>query len=177
MDCTGIRRGAGRLACVPAITLAATAAAIMGPAPDPSAASSRVDSVERRVVWLINRERARHGAPRVSRVRALSRAADRHSRDMLSGNFFAHASRDGTPAVTRVLRYRRASLTGETLAYLHDGVPGDQAQRVVSMWMHSPGHRAVLLGRAFRRIGIGRRAGHLGGRPVTVVTADLQSAR
>jgi uncharacterized protein YkwD len=45
------------------------------------------------------------------------------------------------------------------------------------MWMASPGHRAVLLDRAFRRIGIGRRGGYLGGRPVTVFTADLQSAR
>ncbi len=177
MDCTGIRRGAGRMACAPAITLAATAAAVMGPTPDSSAASSRVDSVERRIVWLINRERKRHGAARVSRVRSLSRAADRHSRDMLGGNFFAHSSRDGTPAVTRVLRYRRARRTGETLAYLHDGVPGDQARKVVAMWLASPGHRAVLLDRAFRRIGVGRRGGYLGGRPVTVVTADLQTAR
>ncbi len=176
MSSTGKRRGGGRAASAPAIALAATAAAIMGPGADPSAASSRVDAVERRVVWLINRERARHGAPRVRRVRALSRAADRHSRDMLRGNFFAHSSRDGTPAVTRVLRYRRARRTGETLAYLH-GAPGDQARRVVGMWLASPGHRAVLLDRAFRRIGIARRGGHLGGRRVTVVTADFQSAR
>ncbi len=177
MSSTGIRRGGGRTACAPAIAFAATAAAIMGPGADPSAASSRVDAVERHVVWLINRERAHHGAPRVRRVRALSRAADRHSRDMLRGNFFAHSSRDGTPAVTRVLRYRRARRTGETLAYLHGGSSGDQARRVVAMWMASPGHRAVLLDRAFRRIGIARRGGHLGGRPVTVVTADFQSAR
>jgi uncharacterized protein YkwD len=47
---------------------------------------------------------------------------------------------------------------------------------VVRMWMHSPPHRASLLSRSFRRIGIARRKGSLGRTRAVVFTADLASA-
>jgi uncharacterized protein YkwD len=45
------------------------------------------------------------------------------------------------------------------------------------MWMDSPGHRAVLLSSTYRRVGIGKRAGRLGGRRACVVTADFGSRK
>jgi uncharacterized protein YkwD len=51
------------------------------------------------------------------------------------------------------------------------------ASTVVRMWMESPPHRAVLLSSGFRRIGIARRWGILGGSSRAVVTADFASRR
>jgi hypothetical protein len=45
------------------------------------------------------------------------------------------------------------------------------------MWLASPPHRAILLDPRFRRIGIARRWGRLGGAKQAVVTADLASRR
>jgi uncharacterized protein YkwD len=53
----------------------------------------------------------------------------------------------------------------------------NSASRVVQMWMASPGHRAVILTRGFRRIGIGRRSGALGSTRAIVYTADFSSRR
>jgi uncharacterized protein YkwD len=93
---------------------------------------------------------------------------------MLVHDFFDHISSDGTPFARRLRRYSNARLLGETLALL--GRSGG-AGRGVRMWMESPPHRAVLLGAGFRRIGIARREGRIGGFPQTVVTADFASAR
>ena len=45
------------------------------------------------------------------------------------------------------------------------------------MWMNSPGHRAILLSSSFRRVGIGKRTGDLGGDRACVVTADFGSRK
>jgi hypothetical protein len=49
--------------------------------------------------------------------------------------------------------------------------------RVVSMWMNSGTHRAVLLSSRFKRVGVARRGGHLGGGRACMVTADFASRR
>jgi len=181
MHSTGVRRRAGRrtrvlaLALLVAITLATASATA---APTAGAHPARLDGVERRVIQLINRHRASFGLRRLRGAWRLARAADFHSRDMLRGRFFAHASRNGMPASRRVGRFRRATHFGETLAFLSRTAVASQASAVVSMWMASPPHRAVLLAPAFRRIGVARRNGLLPtGVPGTVFTADLQSRR
>jgi uncharacterized protein YkwD len=45
------------------------------------------------------------------------------------------------------------------------------------MWMNSPGHRAILLSGKFRRIGLAKRTGSLGGNRACVVTADFASRK
>jgi uncharacterized protein YkwD len=45
------------------------------------------------------------------------------------------------------------------------------------MWMDSPGHRAILLSGKYRRIGLARRTGSLGGTHACVITADFGSRR
>lgn len=147
-------------------------------AADARGGSSRHDPTERRIVRLINKNRAVWGLPPVRMSRALGRSADAHSRDMLRRNFFAHNSSNGTPFDRRVRHYRRATRIGENLAY----VPrrkrrGGQARSVVGMWMASPAHRDVILSRGFRRIGVARRTGRLGSMRVTVFTADFSSRR
>ena len=144
-------------------------------APPVAHGSSRHDPTEKRVIRLINKNRAFFNLPKVRTSPALARSAEFHSRDMLRRNFFAHASSSGTPFDRRVRRYKRAVRVGENLAYVRGR--GSSARRVVSMWLNSPQHRAVIFNRSFRRIGVARRGGSLGSGRVTVFTADFSSGR
>jgi uncharacterized protein YkwD len=153
--------------------LAASLAVAGVPASARADASPRLSGSERAVIRLVNQIRAQHGLGRVRASRALSHAADRHSRDMLRRNFFDHSSSDGTSFDRRVRRYAHASMVGETLAAL--GRRSGGAATVVRMWMRSPPHRAILLTGGFHRIGVARRWGTLGNTRRAVVTADFAS--
>jgi uncharacterized protein YkwD len=140
--------------------------------PAARASSPRMDGLERAIVRSIDHRRAHHGLGPVRGSRSLARAADFHTREMLHGNYFAHPSRNGGSFATRIHRFTRARAVGETLAWAaHCG--RHAGRRIVSMWMHSPPHRAILLSPVFHRVGIGRREGSLGGGRVCVVTADF----
>jgi uncharacterized protein YkwD len=73
----------------------------------------------------------------------------------------------------RVRRYVRARAVGETLARVPFAMSGN-AGAIVDAWMRSPSHRATLLSRSFRRVGVARRAGRGGS---VFFTVDLASAR
>ena len=137
-------------------------------APAAQAGGPRIDRGERAVIASINRARASHGLRRLHRSRRLARAADAHSGNMLRANFFAHGS-----FVQRVRRYVHVRRVGETLAMTSHC----SSRAVVRMWLNSPSHRAVLLSRSFRRVGIGRRRGRLGATRACLVTADFASRR
>jgi uncharacterized protein YkwD len=137
------------------------------------ASSAGLDRTERKVVRLVNRIRARHGLRRLKASRALARAANDHTGDILRSDVVSHSSSDGTPMATRVRRYTGADWVGENIATVSRR--RSAARKVVRMWMSSPGHRAVLLSPSGRRIGVGTRAGRLGGRRLAVFTADLAS--
>jgi uncharacterized protein YkwD len=144
---------------------------------DARGGQNRLDSTERKVISLINGQRAARGLPPLTRSRRLARSADYHSWDMLRGNFFAHASSSGASFQGRVRRYSQAARVGENLAYVRNGQGRGQAERIVGMWMASPDHQAVLLSPGFRKIGVARRTGTLGTLRATVFTADLSSRR
>ena len=137
--------------------------------------AAHLSRVERALIRHVNDVRADHGLGRVRASGALSRAADSHSRDMLRRDFFDHTSSDGTPFEQRIRRYVDARMVGENLAAIGQRRGG--AGTIVRMWMNSPGHRAVLLSSDYRRIGIARRWGKLGGSREAVVTADFASRR
>jgi uncharacterized protein YkwD len=137
------------------------------------AAGPRLDRGEAAVVRGINRVRVRHHLPRLRADARLDRAADLHSSQMLRLDSFTHGA-----FAARLERFVRARAMGETLAWIpRASCRRRRVRRVVAMWMRSPPHRAILLSRAYRRIGIGRRGGRLGARSACVVTADFTSAR
>jgi uncharacterized protein YkwD len=150
-----------------AITAAAAAAA----------GSPRLDRTERAVIRGINHQRAAYGLPGVRAAARLSSAADHHSREMLFGNYFAHPSLNGGSMERRVRHYAHSRRVGEALAMLSGGCRRHMAGRVVRMWMASSTHRAILLSAGFRRVGVARRGGRLGGRRACMVTADFASRR
>jgi uncharacterized protein YkwD len=157
--------------------LAILAFGVAAPAPA-EAASARLDRQEKRVVRFINSIRRAHGLPGLKVSRSLNRAANYHSWEMVVGNFFAHSSRNGTSSAQRVRRFKRARRVGENLAYVPGSSRTNAAWTVVEMWMNSPGHRAVLLSPGFRRLGVARKSGSLGGgRRGIVFTADFTSRR
>jgi uncharacterized protein YkwD len=125
------------------------------------------------VIRRINDVRAQQGLGALRPARGLNRAADRHSRDMLARDFFDHPSSDGTPFETRVRRYARAAMVGETLATVPRRRGG--AAAIVGTWMTSAPHRAIVLDPRLSRIGLGHRWGSLGSQHTAVVTADFAS--
>lgn len=107
---------------------------------------------------LLNRVRARHGLPAFHLNAQLSHAARRHSRDMVRHRYFAHDSRNGRSPFDRMraTHYvpRAASWwLGENIGWGSGSLAEPIA--MVRAWMHSPPHRANILSRHFRDIGIG----------------------
>jgi uncharacterized protein YkwD len=157
------------LGCLLAAIFTVPAAAVAGPA--------RLDNRERAIVRGINAQRAHYGLARVSASKPLSRAADYHSWEMLDANYFAHESRNGGSFDARISRYTHKHAVGETLAMLGGKCGRGSARTIVNMWMNSPGHRAILLSSSYRRVGLAKRTGSLGGTHACVVTADFSSKR
>ena len=118
------------------------------PADQPTRPSARpfVDDL----VAAMNRERAASGLGPLRLNAKLSAAAGDRIDDMFRKHYFDHVSPDGMqPFVWVARRGYDYSIVGENLAA---GFP--TAPAVVSGWMHSPGHRANILGRSFDEIGI-----------------------
>jgi uncharacterized protein YkwD len=109
-------------------------------------------------ICLLNRIRAQHGLPPLRLDRRLSHAARGHSREMVRRRYFGHASPGGAPPYLRarharyIPRHGRWSF-GENIAW--GGGSLAQPAAIVRMWMHSPPHRANILSRHFRDVGVG----------------------
>lgn len=102
------------------------------------------DTYEERVQRLVNLRRERHGLRHVRFAQCADGTAERWSRFLAANNVFYHQS------MTTVLNACDASYAGETLGR------GPMTPRgLVRMWMNSSGHRAILLSRKARRIGVG----------------------
>ena len=162
------------------LVAAGLAAACVLPAPasasaSAAGASARQDRVERAVLRQVNAVRAQAGLRRLRRSRALARSADQTALDVVATSTLSHTSPDGTPMDTRLRRRVRAHAVGETLAAVP--VQRDEASAIVAAWMRSPTHRAQLLTASFRRAGVGRRRGVVGGARMSVLALDLASAR
>jgi uncharacterized protein YkwD len=145
----------------------------LGTAMRPADARGQASDFERRVIRLVNTVRAHHGVPPLIACARLGRAARVHSADLARRGFLAHESSDGTPMDQRVRRFLPARTVGETLASVR--ARSGAASTVVDLWLASPPHRAIMLSRAFGRIGIGLRVGAMGNAPALVVTADFAS--
>jgi uncharacterized protein YkwD len=120
-------------------------------------AAGNLGLVRAAVLCLHNRERSAHGLPLLRENAKLRRAARGHSGDMVRSRFFAHESRSGADVSARILetgyaRNRGWSL-GENIAW-GTGSLGT-AGAIQRAWMASPGHKANILRRQFREIGIG----------------------
>ncbi len=133
--------------------------------------AKRASSGEQQVLVLLNQIRVEHGLAPFAASAALHNAARFHSSDMLEGGYFDHNS--PTQAWdARIARYLEAPLIGEDIAWGQGsyGTP----EGIVSQWMHSRTHRAIILTAGLHRIGIGLATGTFSGAPGAVMaTADF----
>lgn len=116
------------------------------------------DALAKSAVCLLNKQRIRRGLRQLRVNSALSAAARRHTIDMVTRNYFSHISRSGTDLVDRLTQTgyiggARSWTVGENLAW--GSGTRSTPREIVNSWMASAGHRANILQRRFREIGIG----------------------
>ena len=115
-------------------------------------------AVRAAILCLHNRIRAQRGLPSLRENGRLRKAAERHSADMVRRGFFEHTTPNGVSMTDRITasRYvpRNAGWAiGENLAWGTGRLA--TPREVMRAWMDSPGHRANVVRRAYREIGIG----------------------
>jgi uncharacterized protein YkwD len=167
-----LRKGPGlAIACALAALLLVPAASQARPAGKAAQACANTDLKPTRanlelvrdaILCLHNRERLGRGLPKLKENPKLRRAAERHSDNMVSASFFDHTSPGGSTMLSRVrktgyTRGARSWALGENIAWGSGGLA--TAAQIHRSWMNSAGHRANILQRSFREIGIGVETG------------------
>jgi uncharacterized protein YkwD len=117
-----------------------------------------LEVVRSAVLCLHNAERARHGLRKLRENARLRGAAGRHSVRMVGSHFFDHTTPGGLTMGARIRSTgytsgARAWSIGENIAWGSGRLAS--AAQIQRAWMHSAGHRANILRRSFREIGIG----------------------
>jgi uncharacterized protein YkwD len=137
--------------------------------------------MRRGIICLVNAARRRNGLRPLRPNFKLTRAATRHSRSMVRRDYFSHyGPRGSTPgeriAQTGYFRGTDARAWGENIAA---GKRRSGSPKVVfRAWMHSPGHRDVILSGTYRHMGIGIAKGYPnGGSGGATYTLDVAMRR
>ena len=141
---------------------------------------SATSVLEQGVIARLNVIRRGHGLRPLRNNGRLAAAAAYHSGDMARKGYFEHDSANGTAFWRRIERFYpsrgfRSWTVGENLLWASNTYGPAFAVRE---WMNSPPHRANILSRDWREVGIGAvtvasAPGEYRGRPVTIVTADF----
>lgn len=131
------------------VALTAAVAAPLGlSAAAPAGAS--MASMTSEVITRVNAERKKVGCSPLRASEALRKAAQLHSYDMRTKNYFSHTSRDGRTPFDRMRAQRYRHGSAENIA------AGQRTARaVVTAWMNSTGHRKNILNCANKAIGVG----------------------
>jgi uncharacterized protein YkwD len=143
--------------------------------------AANLELVRAAIVCLHNQIRARNGLPLLHGNTRLRRAAEGHSADMVRAGYFDHTSRSGATMVDRILAagYVRADqgwLLGENLEWGTGSMATPRG--AVDAWMDSAGHRANILKRGYRQMGIGIALGTpSGGDRGVTITVDFGARR
>src|SRR3989442_8908141 len=113
-----------------------------------------LDSAELELVGRVNEFRAARGLPTLAVSDSLTAAAKWMSADMAVNNYFAHTSQDGRSPTQRMADAGYPALTtwtGEDLAAGYTATAD-----VLTGWINSPAHYAVLVNPQYHAIGVGR---------------------
>jgi uncharacterized protein YkwD len=128
------------------------------PDADLEPAAENLGRIRAAILCLHNQVRAEHDLPALRENKRLRKAALGHSRNMVARGFFAHTTPSGMTMVDRILKARYVGeddgwMLGENLAW---GTGSFATPRgAVRAWMDSPGHRANILKRGYRELGVG----------------------
>jgi uncharacterized protein YkwD len=140
--------------------------------------AGNVAVVRAAVLCLHNRERSARGLPALREHAKLREAAEGHSESMVADRFFSHDSPGGADMTDRILGTGYARDQGWSLGENIAWGTGDlaTAAEIHRAWMRSAGHKANILRRQFREIGIGIALGapvDTGGLDGATYTADF----
>jgi uncharacterized protein YkwD len=125
----------------------------------PAFAAISLNKYENQVLTAVNKQRAKHGLHALRLNAKLVDAARAHSTDMGEQKYFDHNSPDGETWSSRIIRYgyTRSGCSywkiGENI-YYGSGLYSSPSV-AVKAWMNSKPHRAVILTKVFRDVGIG----------------------
>ena len=146
----------------------------------PGARAVPMQSLQAGVLADINAFRHAHGLGPVRLSPALSAAARQHSMEMAARGYFSHSSANGSTFDKRIARFYPMGFhhfwsVGENLLW---SSPDVDPVGALNMWIASPEHKANLLNRRWREIGLSAvhsaaAPGTYAGRPVTIVTTDF----
>jgi uncharacterized protein YkwD len=104
------------------------------------------------VLAAVNSERAAAGCGALTLNADLTAAAQTHSADMASNNFFGHTGSDGSRSLQRA---QQAGYTGQA-GWENVAAGYSSAEAVVRGWMNSTtGHRENILNCNLREMGLG----------------------
>lgn len=148
---------------------------------DDAPSAANLEAFRAAIVCLHNQIRARNGLPLLRGNTKLRRAAEGHSAEMVRKQYFEHTSPSGRTMVDRILAadYVRADqgwVLGENLEWGTGSMATPRG--AVDAWMHSPGHRANILKRSYRHMGIGIALGiPAGGGNGATITVDFGARR
>jgi uncharacterized protein YkwD len=143
--------------------------------------AGNLEAVRSAIVCLHNQIRARNGLPLLRGNTKLRRAAEGHSAEMVRKSYFDHTSPSGSSMVDRILDagYVRADegwVLGENLEWGTGSMATPRG--AVDAWMKSHGHRANILKRGYRHMGIGIALGiPSGGGNGATITVDFGARR
>lgn len=125
------------------------------------------EEAERKMLEMVNAERAQMGAPPLVIDQSIVQVARAHSFDMWQKQYFAHENREGETPFDRMERGEvDFRLAGENLALART------LERAHEGLMNSPGHKRNILDPNFGRIGIGVVDGGVHGKMFTQNFAD-----
>ncbi len=116
---------------------------VLAPPPPPT--------FEEQVIALLNLERAKiANCPVLNHNLQLAAAAEGHSQDMASNNYFGHTGTDGSSPSSRAIAAGYMLPVGENIA-----AGQTTPQNVFNSWMSSAGHRQNMLNCSYRSTGVG----------------------
>jgi uncharacterized protein YkwD len=149
---TAVIAAAGVAAILGALAPAgASAASCANTTAHPESAS--IAAIDQATLCLLNVERTTRGLRALKENTHLDKASLGHSRDMVRKKYFQHGNFEGRIKKSGYLSGASGWGIGENIAW--GGGQFSTPKSIVSMWMHSPGHRANILSRQFKDIGIG----------------------
>jgi uncharacterized protein YkwD len=120
---------------------------------------ANLEQVRASVLCLINQKRAQSGEAPLKLNSELSQAAEGHSQELVSANYFAHVSPSGVTPVDRIRSTGYIPspgvgyVIGENLAWGTYSLSTPQA--IVAAWIASPGHLANILESKYTETGLG----------------------
>src|SRR3954462_1754548 len=158
------RRRAAALLATALVALAAPAGAhasaqgAVCPGADLVPDAGNLAQVGQATLCLLNDERAAAGLRPLTYSAALTTPSAAYSTRMVTENFFAHVSPDGTTLESRLTPARYVEpdgdwFVGENLAWGQGDLA--TARNIAIAWMNSPGHRHNILEPEFTEVGIG----------------------